>query len=246
LGESAWGRRVIAQANPEALMDSEVVQRVGGWITSALGMLATTIIILAFGVYYAISPSLYIDSALRLAPSARRERLGDVIGHIGAALRSWLAGRFISMVLVAGGTWLGLEFIGVPIALALGFLAGALSFVPNVGPILGSIPGIIVALSVSPMTAVWAAVVYVSVQAVESYAITPFIEFRAVSLPPGFLLAVQLLLGLLAGILGLFLATPLAVVAVVALQMLYLQDVLGEDVTLLDDHSGHDRSEAAH
>jgi hypothetical protein len=38
----------------------------------------------------------------------------------------------------------------------------------------------------------------------------------------------------------------LAVVAVVALQMLYLQDVLGEDVTLLDDHSGHDRSEAAH
>jgi predicted PurR-regulated permease PerM len=119
-------------------------------------------------------------------------------------------------------TGLGLWIVGVPAWASLGLLAGVLSFIPNFGPILSALPGILLGLSQSPMTAVWAAVVYIGVQLIEGNVITPYAEQRAVSLPAGFLLTVQLMLGLLAGVLGMLVATPLCVVAVIAIRDLHV------------------------
>ena len=74
---------------------------------------------------------------------------------------------------------------------------------------------------------------YLGVQLIESYLISPLVQQRAVAMPPGLLIASQVILGVLAGLVGVAVATPLAVVAIILVQMLYVEDVLGDDVEVM-------------
>jgi predicted PurR-regulated permease PerM len=179
-----------------------------GLLSSALGFATFVFIILFVGVYGAADPQLYAGSAVRLIRPGARERGVEVLKTLGHALRLWLVGRILSMTVVAILTVIGLLIAGVPLAFTLGLIAGLLSFVPLMGPLVSSIPAILVGLSDSPMKAVWVIVVFCAVQFLETYFITPLIQKRAV-------------------------ATPLAVTAVVLVQMLYLEDRLGERVTIM-------------
>ncbi len=78
--------------------------------------------------------------------------------------------------------------------------------------------------------------VYGGVQFLEGNFITPLIQKRAVSLPPAVLLSSQVLLGVLFGFIGVVLATPLAVVVIVLVQMVYVRETLGHPVRLLGTH----------
>jgi predicted PurR-regulated permease PerM len=121
-----------------------------------------------------------------------------------------------------------LWLLGIPLAFSLGVLASLLTFIPNIGPVLAALPALLLAFVDSPTRALYVALLYLGVQAVESYGITPFIERETVSLPPAVTLATQLALGLLAGFAGVIVAAPLAAVGVVLVQTFYIQDVLGD------------------
>src|SRR5690606_26681495 len=137
---------------------------------------------------YAWDPRRYVRPILLLMPKARRGRAAEVVSVLGHALRRWLAGRVASMVLIGILTGFGLWLLDIPAAFALGFLAGALSFIPNLGPVLSALPGVLLGFMDGPMMAVWVILVYSGVQALEGFMITPFIEQYAVSLPAGYLL----------------------------------------------------------
>ena len=104
----------------------------------------------------------------------------------------------------------GLALLGAPSPITLGVLAALLSFVPNVGPILSLVPAALAGLTVGPTTGLYVVVLYLAVQTVESYLVTPLIQQRAVTLPPAIVIVVQLAFGAAFGLLGLLFATPLA------------------------------------
>lgn len=210
------------------LLTSGLVSRLGGWFSNALGLLTGLLIILVTGLYLISEPRLYLNGALRLLPVSRRERARSVLETMGHSLHWWFMGRFSSMLIVGIMTYAGLLWLDVPAALTLAMLAGLLSFIPNLGPILSVVPALLVGLMQGFLTAVYIAVLYLGIQTVESYFITPLIQRSAVALPPAFLLLVQLAMGVLFGLLGLLLATPLAVVLLIATQKLYIEDVLGD------------------
>lgn len=230
-----WGTRLLDDAQNLA-SSKEVTSRVGGVLSSTVGALGTIVLIFFFGIYFALAPDLYIGGALHLVPKHYRARLREVIAHVGIALRSWVLGRLVSMLIVGLGTGIGLWILGVPMALGLAIIAGLLSFVPNLGPAAAMIPGTLIAFSQGMMPGVWTAVVYLSVQAIETYVITPVIEQRVVSLPPAVLLGFQLLMGISSGVLGLFMATPLIVGTIVVIQALYIRDILQDPMPLLGEH----------
>jgi predicted PurR-regulated permease PerM len=127
----------------------------------------------------------------------------------------------------------GLMLLGVPMAFTLGLIAGVATFIPYIGPILGAIPALMVALLQGPMFVLYVAILYFMVETAESSLIAPLANKKAVHIAPAYTVIIQLAGGAVAGIPGVIVATPLAVVGAVTIQLLYVEDVLGEDIGIL-------------
>lgn len=203
------------------------------FFASTFGAIASFFLILLIGFYLVLSPSMYLGNLLLLYPPARRERWLEVFTNQAKALRLWLLSRLISMLFVGVCISIGLYFMGVPMAGALGLIAGLLTFIPYLGPILGMIPTVLIAFLASPELALYAIALYLVVETLESNVVMPVAAKGVVRLPPAYTVIVQLAGAAVAGLAGVILATPLAVVAVVAIQMLYIEDVLGDEVDVL-------------
>lgn len=207
--------------------------------TSTFGVLFDLIIVLVLGLYLVLDPVTYKAGALRLVPVDHRERVQETFRELEVLLKRWLAGRFFSMFVVGLMTWIGLALVGVPFAMALAVLVGVLSFIPNFGPILSAIPGILMGLLAGGFElALAAGVVYLVTQVLESYIITPQVEKHAVHLPPAFLLLMQVMAGILFGALGLVLATPLTVIIITVIRRTYVEGVLEDGDPVLVEPGG--------
>ena len=191
--------------------------------------MGNVVIVLFLGLFLAAEPRLYRDGAIRLFPRARRDRVGKVLDEAGEKMKWWLVGRFITMVIVAVTTAVGLKLIGVPLALVLGLIAGLLNFVPYVGPLVAAVPAVLLAASTDMRQAGLVVLLFVVIQTVEGYVLTPLIDRRMVSEPPALSLGSQLVLGMLAGTLGVMFASPLTVVGLLLVERLYVEDVLEAD-----------------
>lgn len=244
LHQEQWGRALLESLPPPAEIlppAAGILGPISGVFSTTVGVVTNAVIALVAGAFMAIDPRLYVGGALRLLPPRERERGEEVLQAIGRALSWWLIGRMASMLAVGLLTALGLWLIDMPLVLALALIAGLLSFVPYLGPILAAVPALLVALVVSPLLPVYVLLVYAGVQFLEGDFITPIIQQRAVSLPPAVLLIAQMGMGVSFGLMGVLLATPLAVVAIVLVQMLYVRDTLGESVPILGEHRRSDR-----
>jgi predicted PurR-regulated permease PerM len=193
------------------------------------GFLGHAVVMLFVGIYLALDPDVYVRILVRLFPPHRRTAVRGAFAASGDALRKWLIGQLAAMATVGVLTSIGLGFAGVPLALALGVLAGLLDFVPVVGPVVAAVPGIILAAGSDPTKAVYAALVYVAVQQLENHIIVPLTQRWSVSLPPAISLLAILASGLVFGLLGVIFAMPLTVVAMVLIRRLYLPAIEKKD-----------------
>lgn len=207
---------------------SGAADALGQFFSSTFGALGNLVFALAIGLFLAISPAIYIDGVLHLVPIDKRARARKVLEQTGSTLGSWLLAKIIAMLCIGVLTTVGLWFIGIDLALALGAIAALFSFVPNIGPVAALIPAALVALMAGPQQVLYVVILYMAVQAVESYVITPLLQQRMADLPPALTISVQVLLGVLAGIVGLIVATPLIAAAMVMVKMWYVEDLLGD------------------
>nr|WP_246347440.1 AI-2E family transporter [Brevundimonas basaltis] len=223
----------IARIDGSGLMGGAggLVGRVGGYAISAVSVATSLVLLVIAGVFLAVSPRLYRDGAILLFPPPRREAMRESANATGQALKAWLLGQLTDMVVVGVMTGIGVALIGLPSPLALGLIAGLLAFVPIVGSIAGAVPALLVAAQGGWELMAWTLLVYIIVQQVEGNLIYPFIQKRAVKLPPVLTLFGILAFGTLFGFLGVFVATPLLVVLFVNVRLLYLRRTLGEDIS---------------
>ncbi|MCB9540153.1 MAG: AI-2E family transporter [Myxococcales bacterium] len=226
-----WGRALREEVTRAVsdLPGRQSLSRAGGFAATLFGALGGYVVFLFVGLFLAFDPSTYRRGLLRLVPPARRERAGEVLAASAHVLRMWMFGKAVAMVLVGVLTWLGLTFLDIPLALTLAVAAALLTFIPNIGPILAAVPALLLALLTGPQQMLYVALLYVAVQSVESYIVTPLIQQQAAKLPPALVLLGQVAMGALAGSLGLILATPLVALTLTGVRMLYVEDFLGDD-----------------
>ena len=106
-------------------------------------------------------------------------------------------------------TWFMLMLANVPMAGLLGLVTGVLAFIPNIGAIISGVLMIAVGFSASTHQGVWCIIVYFLVHNIDAYVVVPYVARRTVDLAPAVLLAMQLLMGALFGILGVLFADPI-------------------------------------
>jgi len=208
--------------------DGALHARAGRIFSSTFGVIADVVVVLVLGIYLAVQPRLYVEGLVKLFPIDARDRTREVLRTVGTTLRWWLLGRLAGMIVIGALTTIGLSLLGSPLALAIGVMTGLLSFIPYVGPLISAAPPVLIALAESPRQALWVVGLYLVVQSIESYVVTPFVDRKTVLLPPALTLAMQALLGVLVGGLGVLLAGPVTATLFVLVQMLYVEDVLGD------------------
>ncbi|MCA9839937.1 MAG: AI-2E family transporter [Trueperaceae bacterium] len=211
---------------------NNVLERIFGAVSSFLGGVTDLFFVLAVGVFLASNPHVYLKGLLRLFPKHHKMKVKDVCYTLYATLQLWLLGQLASMLLVGILTGLGLWILGMPLVLALAFLAFLLEFIPILGPWISGIPAILLALPQGLSTTVLVMLVYVVVQQLEGNIIMPLIQKRTLSIPPVLTLTAIFAGGAVFSFLGLLVATPLAATLLVLIKMLYVRDTLGYNVEL--------------
>jgi predicted PurR-regulated permease PerM len=205
------------------------LRRALGLFSTAAGALTGFVIVLWAGIYFGSNPHLYERGLLALVPKRREARISEVLSETDDTLAHWMVGQLLSMTVVGVLTWIGLLALGIPLAFTLALIAALLTFIPNFGPIASTLPPALLGLAESPTKALWVVLLFLGIQTVESYMITPFIQKQAIAMPPALILFSQVVLTALFGFLGLLVALPLAAAVMVLVRRLYVEDVLGKD-----------------
>ena len=233
---------VIAGDNNDLISDDLINQfisqvtdalgRLGGTVLPVVGGVANTIlsalIIFFLSMYLLAEPQHYVNGIIKLTPIWYRDRMWTILRKIDSTLRAWLAVTAVSMVVVAVLTGLGLAVLDIREWLALGVLAGVLSFIPNFGPVVALVAAVPVAFVQARENVLWTVVIIYGVSFFQSQVVSPVLASERMNMPAILILLGQIIFGFFFGFLGLMLAVPLSAVVAVLVDEIYVKDVLGD------------------
>jgi predicted PurR-regulated permease PerM len=226
LKETQAGRFILDRAGTATTETRNVSGHIGSFFSLTVESVVGILVILFAGIFFALDPDLYVNGFLLLFPRPKRDRTRQILEEVGVNLQNWLLGQFIVMAILGIATWIGLLIIGVPLAGALGLIAGILDFIPVVGPWIAAILAVLLAVVKEPMMAVWVCVLFVALHFIEGHILIPQVQKFATRLPPVLTILALALFAKLFGFMGLVVATPLLVVVVILVKTMYREDVL--------------------
>ncbi|MDE2561874.1 MAG: AI-2E family transporter [Sphingomonadales bacterium] len=209
-----------AHLDVRGLIDSALggVGSVTRWIGGVFGGLTTLFLIMILGIYIALEPALYRRGVAWMLPRGERDYFEETAARMSRSLRMLLFGRVLGMAVEGVATGVLLAIYGVPMAALLGLLTGLLAFLPNIGaPISGTLM-VLVGFSGGPDMGIYCIIVYLVVQTVDGNVIVPMVAKKTADLAPALVLGMQLIFGVLFGILGLALADPFVAMVKIALE----------------------------
>lgn len=173
------------------------------------------ITVVIFSFYLAQERGRVHDGIVEIIPYEPKKKIRELLHQVDTRLGSWLRGQFILMFIIGVVTYIGLIIVDIPFALPLAVIAGLLEIVPIIGPIISSIPAILIGLAISPFHALTVLLLYTLIQQLESSIIVPKVMHESVGLDPIIIILALMIGGRLAGPIGALLAVPLAVVVMI-------------------------------
>lgn len=172
--------------------------------------LVIAVFLLAF--FWTLERERIIKALLWLAPSPRRIAIQEFIDQSEIKVGAYLRGLVVLSFAVGALAFGGYFAIGLPYALVLGIVAGIFEALPTIGPILGTIPAIIVAISIDPTKVIWVILINILVQLSENSLLVPRVMNKALGVSPIVILLAVAAFGSLFGLPGALLALPIAAI----------------------------------
>jgi predicted PurR-regulated permease PerM len=214
---------LIRQLQP---LGRQVLQQSLDVFSTSVTALLQLLLILVLVLMFLSNPRSYRQGIIRLFPSFYRRRANQILDRCQTAIASWSVGALIEMAFIAVLSGVGLWLLQVPLVLAHALVAGLLNLIPNIGPTLSVVLPMTVALLDAPWKAIAVLILYIVIQQIESYWLTPTIMAKQVALLPAVTLISQLIFASMFGALGLLMAIPLTVVAKTWIEEVLLTDVM--------------------
>ncbi|HEY9618142.1 MAG TPA: AI-2E family transporter [Microcoleaceae cyanobacterium] len=196
------------------------------------------ILVLILSAYMVTSSRALIAQLVELFPYPWNERLLEQVKPVSQRMGGFIAGRVIVSLILGVVITVGLKFLGLSeFALALGVIAGFANLVPLVGPVVGAIPALIVALATGGLTWLWVLLLFVIVQNLEGNILTPLVIGSSVKLHPLYVFLAVLGGTQVLGVLGALIVPPWVAGAGVLLDNLYLRPKQMAEASLMSDHA---------
>jgi predicted PurR-regulated permease PerM len=237
LGSSGPGRFAVQEMPKVSELAGSLWSNVSSFFSSVTGFLFSIAFMAFLGIYLSYDPHLYIRGILRLCPVNKRDHVSRALDTVGHILQWWLIGRLISMSVLGALTGIGLWLMGMKLAFTLGVFAAVISFVPYIGPIIAFVPIALLAVTSGWYMVLYVFALYMGIQTVESYILTPLVVQRTVAIPPLLTLTAQMLMGMAAGLVGLIFAMPVTAMIIVLVKYFYVRDVLGDTIDIAGEEN---------
>lgn len=202
---------------------SDVTKGIFSSVFGFFGGLVSVIGVLVLTFYMTLEEKGMKRIAIDLAPAKYRPYLIQLFNRIEDKLGDWLRGQLILGLIIGSLTFVGLILLKVEYAVVLALIAGVTELIPIIGPFIGAIPAVIVALSQDPVLALFVMGLYIVIQQLENNLIVPRVMSKATGLNPVIVIVAILVGGKLAGITGVILAVPTMIII-----MTFLEDFLEE------------------
>ena len=199
----------------------QIIGVLGGVRSFAFGVihvLITLIIGIILSIYILLDMPKIKQTVRSILPEGRRDEVIGLADKVGGVMGGFFRGQLLVALFVGVASAVGLTIVGIPFAAVVGLIAGVFNLVPLIGPFIGAIPAVILALlSDQPIDAVWAGVVLLAVQQIDNHIISPNVMARTVKLHPITVMLALLAAGSLFGIFGMLLVVPaIAAIKVIA------------------------------
>jgi len=195
-------------------------------VSLAVGHVAAALITLLALVFFWLTERPRLQRyALAFAPEARRAGIRDAWNEVESRLGMWVRGQLVLMATIGIATGIAYTLLGLPGALLLALIAALTEIIPIVGPLIGAVPALLVATTISPETAILTLGLYLLIHGIEGNVLVPMVMRNTVGLSP-FLVLVSLLVGGAAGgILGAIVAVPIVAGLTVVLDRLQDREI---------------------
>ena len=197
---------------------------------ATLGIPLTLLLLFALTFMLLANPSAYRQGFIRLFPSFYRPKINHILKECDRSLQGVLTSILFQIVMISLLSFIGLSILSMPLTLAQAMLAGILTFIPNIGPVLSLIPPVTIALLENSWKSVTVFILYIIfyivIQMIENKLLTPLVIKNRKSILPALTLLSQVFFASFFGVLGFFLALPLALVSQVWLKEVLVKDIL--------------------
>jgi predicted PurR-regulated permease PerM len=212
-----------AQLNALIAQTGDEVQQQAWTLTqSTMVGLGQAFLLFTMAFYWLTSRERTLALLLLLSPKIQRQRVHAIWNDVEFRLGAYVRGQVTLMVIIGAASYIGLLILGVPFAPALALIAGITEAIPIVGPLVGAVPAVIVGFTVSPVTGLLVAALYVVIQALENNVLVPKIMSSNVGLNPLVIIIAIVAGSTLNGVIGALLAIPLAGTLQVIAQHIWL------------------------
>ena len=201
--------------------DPDEVVEVGTAVAEAVAALATLLVLVFFWLVEHARLQRYV---LAFLPASHRPGARAAWNDIETRLGLWVRGQLILMASIGVATGIAYTLLGLPGALLLALIAGLTEAIPIVGPLLGAIPAVLVAATVSPELAALVALIYLVLQVVEGSVLVPLVMRNTIGISPLLVIVSLLIGGAVGGLVGAFLAVPVAASVEIAISRLQARD----------------------
>jgi len=217
------------EGNLKTLLDGVVKTLQDGVVATVRTVFSTIsfvigLVVIPFWMFYILHDESQVKTGVMQAlPQQIRPDIQCMLSLIDDVLSAYIRGQLLLCLFVGGMATIALFIIGTPFALVLGLIAGILEVLPFIGPILGAIPAILVALLSDPVSAIWVAIAFVAIQQVENVLLVPRISGKSVKLHAAVVMVVLVVGNELAGFWGMLVAVPVTAVIRDVFKYLYLR-----------------------
>jgi predicted PurR-regulated permease PerM len=220
---------------PDATPSSGEVLQFGLTLAETL----TSVLTLLTVVYFWLTEHARLQRyVLAFVPQHRRKRARDVWNGAETRLGMWVRGQLILMSAIGIATGTAYTLLGLPSAILLGLLAALAEAIPIVGPLLGAIPALLVAATISPQLVVAVAAVYLVLQLIEGNVLVPLVMRNTTGISPFLVILSVLIGGAAGGFLGALLAVPIAAAGEVLIEGLQAREIpVAQDPTTAETTS---------